>query len=845
MNQALIRTSYRYLFRKPLQSLLMLIGIALGVAVVVAIDLANQSSRKAFQLSAEALIGRSTHQVRGGPSGISEDHYRQLRVDFGVRTSAPIVEGIGIALDLDQQPLQILGVDPLAETPFRNFLREAPYQLPGFERFYTDPSAVIISEDFAERYGLGLGDDIRLQINDRVETISVLAILIPREGDVRAALEDVLLMDLAAAQELLGSLNRLSRIDLILSEQDAEQLSQQLPTGIRLQPASQQASTVAQLTSAFELNLTALSLLALVVGMFLIYNTMMFSVVQRRNALGTLRTLGVTDRQIFGLVVLEALVIGVIGSAFGVALGYILGQGAVRLVSQTINDLYFVVTVNQVLFTPIEVLKGLFIGTGASLLAAAIPSLEATRIPPVTVLRRSRLEESFRQLIPRLRNAGVVLIVLSLLLLIIIPNSLGANFGSLFLLVLGIALTVPWGIALGMAILSRPLNRFMGVRGRFAARRVIAALSRTSVAIAALMISLSVTIGVSIMISSFRSTVENWLDLTLRADLYISAPSPGGTRPNASLPPDLASMLAPIDGVEAVETFHAVLVDSPLGEVQLSVADSKRERDRQLYRFAGGTPGEVWEQVLEGSVIVSEPFAYRYDIPSSGGEVTLFTDRGERTFPVVGIYYDYSSDRGAILMSDRTYRRLWDDPTISSIALYLQEGADVELVASRVRNSLSNTGLLVQENGMIRDQALGIFDRTFAITSALRILTVLIAFVGILSSLLALLLERSREGATMQALGMTPQDLAGTTLLESGLIGASAGVLSWPTGVLMALVLIFVINLRSFGWTIQMQVEPLFFLQALLVGIFAALLAAIYPVVRLLRAPIAEALRGE
>ena len=845
MNRALIKTSYRYLLRKPWQTLLMLLGIALGVAVVVAIDLANQSSRQAFRLSAEALTGRATHQIQGGPSGISEDLYRQIRIDFGVRTSAPIVEGVAIALDLDQQPLLILGVDSLAETPFRNYLQELPYRLPGFERFYTDPFAVIISEDFADRYALKLGDGIRLQINDRMETVSVLAMLIPSNGDVSAALDNLILMDLASAQELTGSLGRLSRIDLVLSPEDALRLSGLLPTGVRLQPASEQTSTMAQLTSAFELNLTALSLLALVVGMFLIYNTMIFSVVQRRRTLGTLRALGVTDLQVFGLITFEALIIGGIGSVFGLLLGYALGHGAVRLVSQTINDLYFVVRVQEVVFTSSMLVKGFLIGIGASVLAAAIPAFEAARVPPVTVLRRSKLEEGFRELIPQLRNAGIMLIVLSLLILQLFPNLLPASFGALFLIILGITLMVPWGVLLLMGFLAKPLKAIMGLYGRFAARRVVAALSRTSVAIAALMISLSVTIGVSIMISSFRSTIENWLEVTLRADLYISAPAPGGTRPNASLSPDLAKTLAPIEGVETVETFHAVLVDSPLGEVQLSVADSKRERDRAVYRFAGGSPSQVWARVLEGAVIVSEPFAFRYDIPKNGGEVTLFTDRGEHTFPVVGVYYDYSSDRGVILMSDNTYREFWEDRAISSLALYLDENIELELVAGRVRSALASTGLLVQENRTIRDQALEIFDRTFAITSALRILTVIIAFVGILSSLLALLLERNRESATMQALGMTPGDMVWTTMLESGLIGSAAGALSWPTGVLMALILIYVINLRSFGWTIQMQIEPGIFIQAFIIGVIAALLAAVYPVSKLLRTPLAESLRGE
>lgn len=823
----------------------MLLGIALGVAVVIAIDLANQSSRQAFQLSAEALIGRATHQIRGGPSGLPDELYREIRIDYGLRTSAPIVEGLATAIDLDQQPLRILGVDPLAESPFRNYLLEAPFQLPGFERFYTDPSAAVISQGFADRYALGPGDDIRLQINDHLETVSILAILVPRDSDLGAALDDLLLMDLASAQELTGSLNRLSRIDLILSEEQARQLSARLPQGIRLQPASEQTATVAQLTSAFELNLTALSLLALVVGMFLIYNTMMFSVVQRRTALGTLRALGVTDRQILSSIALESIIIGAIGSLLGITLGYALGQGAVKLVSQTINDLYFVVTVREVALTPIMLAKGLLIGIGASLLAAGIPAMEASRVPPVTVLRRSKFEEGFRDLIPQLRNIGAGLIALSALILLAVPNWLSANFGALFLLIVGIALIVPWSVRGMIRILRGTIKKTLGVRGRLAARRVVAALSRTSVAIAALMISLSVTIGVSIMISSFRSTVENWLDLTLRADLYISAPDPGSTRPSASLSPGIAEELSLLDGVETVETFHAVLVDSPLGQVQLSVAESNRERDRALYRFAGGTPAEIWAQVMEGAVIVSEPFAYHYDIPREGGEVTLYTDRGERTFPVVGIYYDYSSDRGAVLMSDNTYRALWDDPSISSIALYLEDGTDPGLVAEEARRTLANTGLLVQENRLIRDQALAVFDRTFAITSALRILTVVIAFVGILSAMLALLLERNREAATMQALGMTPGDMVGTLMLESGLIGSAAGVLSWPTGVLMALILIYVINLRSFGWTIQMEVEASVFIQAFAVGLIAALLAAIYPVTKLLRTPVAESLRAE
>jgi putative ABC transport system permease protein len=845
MNRSLLKTSFRLLVRRPWQSGLMLLGIALGVAVVIAIDLANESSRRAFQLSAEALVGKASHQVRGGPSGIPEDLYRQIRIDDGIRSSAPVVEGIAIAIDLDQQPLQILGVDPLSEAPFRNYLQSAAIQLPGFERFYTDPSSVIISEDFANRYHLEPGATMRIQVNDRLKNVSILAVLSPAEGELSAAFNNLLLMDLATAQELTGTLGRLSRIDLILSEVEAESLSKRLPIGVSLQPANQQASTISQLTAAFELNLTALSLLAVVVGMFLIYNTMMFSVVQRRTALGTLRALGVSDFQVISLILFEALLIGTIGSGLGLLIGSFLGRGAVQLVSQTINDLYFVVSVREIVFTSAMVAKGFAIGIGASVFAAFIPALEAASVPPVTVLRRSKFEEGFQDLIPQLRTIGILLILISAALLLTLPKLLGVNFAALFIMIVGIALIVPWAVTVLMKIFSTPIGKCLGLRGRFAARRVVKSLSRTSVAIATLMISLSVTIGVSIMISSFRSTVENWLDVTLRADLYISAPTAGGTRPDGDLSPDLLKRLEPIQGIETIETFHAVTVDSPVGPVQLSVADGRRERDQSVYRFAQGTPSQVWEKVLEGAVIVSEPFAYRYEIPQEDGTVTLLTDQGYETFPVIGIYYDYSSDRGAVLMSDNTYRQYWQDRAISSIALYLEDRADLKSVSHEVQDVFQDTGLLIQANRVIREQALEIFDRTFSITSALRVLTVLIAFIGVLSALLALLLERSREGATMQALGMVPKDFIGMTMLESGLLGSIAGVLAWPTGVIMAVILIFVINLRSFGWTIRMEVDPVIFGQAFLIGLFAALLAAIYPVYKLNQRPIAESLHGE
>jgi putative ABC transport system permease protein len=847
MPLSLFRTSLRALLRRPLQTALMIVGIALGVAVVIAIDLANTSARTAFSLSTETVVGRATHQIEGGPSGVPDSFYRQLRVDWGYRVSAPVVEGVVVALDLDQQPLQLLGVDPLAEAPFRSYFSGTGGNLAGLGQFMADPNTVAIGAGLADHYDLKVGDPLRVRINDRLVTVTIASVLTPQDAANRRALDGLLLADVSTAQELLGMAQpgSLSHIDLILTPDEAAALASRLPPDLRLAPASEQSSTVAQLGSAFQLNLSALSLLALVVGMFLIYNTVMFSVVQRRAIFGTLRTLGVTGAQLFVLIELETLFIAAIGALLGVGLGWLLGQGAVRLVTQTINDLYYVVSVRDAPLTLLTALKGVGLGLSAGLLAALAPALEAARVEPVTVMRRSSLEDRVRGLLPWIGGVGVALGVSGGLLILAVTHSLVASFAGLFAIVIGLALAVPVATQLLMALLGPLLFRFTGVLGRMAARTVVNAISRTSVAIASLMVAVSVTIGVSLMIASFRSTVTNWLGLTLVADVYVTVPSAGGARATATISPDLPGVVARVPGVAEVETIRGVVVDSQFGPVNLSAADTQKRRSAALYRFAQGNPQQVWQQMLQGAVIVSEPFAYRHNLPAHGATVTLQTDHGPHTFPVVGIYYDYSSDQGTILMPQEVYHQYWNDRGVSGIAVYLAPGADAQQVADTLRATLKGTALQVQVNRELRQQALNIFDRTFAITNALRVLAVVVAFIGVLSALMALQIERSRELATLLALGLTNLQLWWLTLLETGLMGFTAGLLSLPTGFVLALVLVYVINLRSFGWTIQLTLDPWVFVQAVVVSVTAAVLAAIYPMRRLIRLPIAAALRQE
>jgi putative ABC transport system permease protein len=534
-----------------------------------------------------------------------------------------------------------------------------------------------------------------------------------------------------------------------------------------------------------------------------------------------------------------------VGTLLGLGLGFVLGQGAVRLVTRTINDLYYALDVAGAPLTPRAVMEALVLGIGAGVLAAAVPALEAARVEPAAVLRPSTREAKSRRLLPRVAWTGGLLVLAGAGVLAAVPRSLEASFLGLFGIVLGLALLTP-AATVGLMGLAAPLaGALFGTLGRLATGTIRKTVSRTGVAVAALMVAVSVSIGVSLMIASFRSTVENWLDLTLRADVYISAPALGGARTFPTLSPDLPARVASSPGVAAVESLRSVVVASPEGEVQLVVVDPRRERSAGLYRFAEGDPGTTWSRVRGGAVIVSEPFAYRHRVPPHGGAVVLETDHGSHAFPVAGIYYDYAAERGTVLMSRDVYERFWDDRGLSSLAVTVGEGHSPEQVADALRTLLAGSGLRVTANRTLRAQALKVFDRTFTVTQALRVLAVVVAFIGVWSALMALQVERRRELATLGALGATPGQLWGLTLLETGLMGGVAGLLSLPTGTLLAILLVKVINVRSFGWTMRLHFQPAVFLEALALSVVAALLAAVYPLRRLQRAPLAAALRQE
>ena len=853
------RLAYRALQRRLLQSALFVLSIVAGVALVVGVDVAAESARRAFALSAASLQGNATHEIVGGPSGVPSALYRTLRIDLGIRTAAPVVQST-VRAGTSGLPLTLLGIDPFAESQMRQYLAEAAVAgasgEPGVSsqallRLLSEPNAVLVSDAVAARLGVQPGDTFELATSQDRQIVSLAGTIRPWNDLSRQALASLVIADIATAQEFLGAPGVLTRIDMTLDDAyTLAQVQDTLPPGVTIRPTESNRQTIQKLSDSFTFNLQALSLLALVVGMFLVYNIMSFSVVQRRVQIGMLRAIGATRRQICASILLEALVFGVVGTALGVAVGYILGGFLVGAVTRTITDLYYRVEVQVLTLSSFTIAKGLLTGLIASLGAALIPAVSATRVTAASALRSVDAEQATRTRVDVAAAAGLVALSAGLVLTQLQTRSLFIGLGALFLILMGSTLFTPAALLLLMRILQPVSGLLFSALGRIAPRAVVRSLSRTGVAVAALALAVSVIVGVSVMIGSFRGTVSMWIDGALAADVYIFAPS-SGLLETTNLDPNLTTQLQAVPGVTLVATARDVPALAPdypeLPPVNLVAINTDPQLVTPSRRFIwlAVERERLWEAMQDGAIIVTESFAYRRRVTPEANTITLLTDQGPRAFPVVGVFYHYGTDQGIALMADSVYRELYADPWVSSFALFLTAETRSDDAIENVRRLVSDQGLVVQGTRSLRNEVFAIFDRAFTITAALRSLVAIVAFIGILSALMALQLDQKRILGTMRALGLTAGQLWRLTFLVTGLMGLAAGLFALPIGLLLAKLLIDVVNVRAFGWTFAYVVSAGSLVQAVVIALVAALAAGVYPAWRVTRLAPAEAIRNE
>jgi putative ABC transport system permease protein len=839
----------RHIRRHRLLAVLNVLSVALGIAVYLAIQIANHSANRSFGAAIELVAGKAHLEVRGA---VNETLWPLLAKQPGIKAATGLVEGLVTLPDFPGEYLRILGVDVFSGEPFRTFALNGENGRLDLESWLSTGNGLAVTPEFARKCGVHSGEQLRVLVNGEVHTLTVLGFM-RADDSPSAAQSHFAVMDIGWAQELFRTQGRLSAVQLQLdvpahAPAVATELNRLLPSDLRAEPPRQRSYQLQNLLSAFQLNLTALSTVSLLVGVFLIYNTVSASVVRRRVEIGILRSLGTTRFEVRCLFLGEACLYGILGIAVGIAGGITLAQMLVGTVARTISSLYILLSVERTVLHPWQFISAAALGFVAVLVGAWVPASEAVRSDPVGALSMGAHAE--RSMARRCRwpwrgfAALGVAAVLACGALYGGPPVLG--FVAAFFVLAGFSLFASAStLALGKAAARAMPDRLWW---RLAADNLWRAVSRNAVTVAALSAAVAMVVGLTVMIFSFRQSLDVWINRGLVADLFIGPAANETIGLNSLMPHDAVAWLRARSEVAAVDTFREQTVrvrvrDAESQPVRLAAIQGEY---RHNLKFLGGDAEQKMARVFAGHAIaITEPLSRRLRL-RDGERLTLLSPRGAFEAEIAGTYSDYSRDQGIILMGRELFDRHWDEPGAQSLSVYLRPGASAAAVANAFRERFSREGeFAIYSNRELRTRILGIFEQTFAVTYVLRTVAVLVALAGIFLSVTTLVTERERETGVLRAIGASRAQIAGIFMTESGMIGAVATALGLAAGAVLAMVLTWVVNPAFFGWTIALEF-PWSILGAIPLWIIpAALLAAWFPARRVTRALIAESVREE
>ena len=835
------------------RAFLSLLGVALGVAVFVGIKTAASSALISFQDTVTSLTGKAQLQVTGQGNGFPEEIYARVSSLEEVHAATPVLEFNVIATSPVDEPLLMLGIDVFSDQEFRQYrFVESKDENGAVLSFLTEPGAIALTEKFAERHGLEVGDELEILSASR-RLSSTLRALLKFKGPARALEGNLALVDIATAQEVFEQLGRLHRIDLILAEnvypeEVRKKLENLLPPDVTVEPPQKRLGRISEMIKAYRLNLLALSLIALFVGIFLIYNAVAFAVHKRRYEIAMLRVLGTQRWQILGLFLGEALLIGLLGAIIGVGLGLVMAKIALRAMAETISELYLLVRAETLSLSPLVIFLGAGAALGVALLGGLFPSLEASRTLPREALYRTALERRLKMSLGRISLVGAVVLGAGYLFSQMQPVKGLPLFGfvAAFLILAGFSFLTPASVLLVNRALAPGLAGIFKIEGKMASRYLGRSLNRSAVAIASLMTALAMLISISIMILSFRQTVKVWTEQIISADLFIS-PAGRLTGQRGSLPPELVESLAKLPGLVAMERLTEIPMRIDDVPALLFVTDLEVKGKLSRIMLRRGSSEDILRRCREqDQITISEVLSNRLNL-AEGDYLQLPTPRGLQSLLIAGVFYDYRTEGGMVIMDRSTYVKYWpEERRYSSVGIYLRPGSSLDETRSLIRGRLKRSEeVFITSNKELRQEILRIFDQTFSITYALQIIAIVVAIFGIVNTLVLLVMERERDIGVLKAVGATNRQVQRMTLLEAGLMGLISFVLGAVNGILLSLLLIFVINKQSFGWTIQFSVPGAMFGKTLILVLACALIAGIFPARAAVSKRVSELMRVE
>jgi putative ABC transport system permease protein len=815
--------TWRHWVGAPMQTLALGAIVAVGVAVFLAVRMANAAAAAGFQDFA-GLLGSAPDWIVSAPAGsLDESILPELRRRLGARpvmitpvfeTTAARPRGAGSDKIGGRETFTILGLDLVALAAYAGVnanMSDAAGRPAGA---WIDPKGVFISSELARSDRLKPGDRLPLVVQDRVETFVIEAVL-PDRRDAPGLSSHWLLMDLPAAQEVAGLRGRIDRVELLVEPgPDRDQrrealrpLLEERASGrwIVASPASRRTAAVT-MTRAFEFNLTLLSLLALAVGAGLVFQALDGAALRRRDEIAVLVSLGVTPREIAAAWVLESAALGLAGGAAGLPLGWLGASGAMALVGRTINALYYATDAHRAVLGLRDAGWALLAALIAGILAGCRPAGLASATPPAQWLGRTTST-------PR-RGRPAVLVAVGA------AAALGAwaaaqagplELRSGFRLPLGgyvsLALWVGAGGCLAGGSLSVLGGQGAPATGRAAWRTAFSYLRfptvRHHIAAASITAAVAMTAGMAVLVASFDLTMRRWIDAAFHADLYLASDGAQGAASKNRLPAATwRAIIADPAVAEAIVT-QVTSVELPSGRAVLVGSDLAAAFRRQTMLWISSPRGDDAPAVMAGAAcVVSESFANRFHL-RRGSEVTLPLGPGGWRLAVAGVYADYGNEHGSITVNRPALVARVNDDGAAAMTVFLKPGVDADAVRLRWRDA--RPGLRVYSNAHLRSEIMRIFRETFSITHALEVIGLAAAVAGLALTLISVFLERRADLFTLRALGFARRDTAAIAAAEGGLLATSGAAAGIACGMAMGRVLVFVVNRQTFGWTLQIS----------------------------------------
>jgi putative ABC transport system permease protein len=854
----------RHLRTKAVRTGLTTFGISLGIALFVAIKIINHSTLSSFKDSVEALAGKTTLAVAAGESGFPEEKLDVVAKVPGVKQAVPIVQARAYFAGQDQasETLMVLGVDLLKEQGVRTYKTTDEQVIDDPLVFLNQPDSIILTHAFAREHGLKMDSVLNLATAHGIKKFTVRGLLSP-SGPAKAFGGGIAIMDIDGARATFGKENKLDRIDIVTApgadiDQTASQLRTTLGAGYTVEAPEGQSRGMQRMVESFQATLSFFSTFALLVGLFLITNSVSMSVAERKKEIGTLRALGATRSGILRLILSEALVMGAVGAFAGVWMGLGLAHYLVSMVSQSLSDQVMTrVEVKQLVFTSWDVARAVGMGAFVSLIAALVPALRAMRIAPLEAMKKhDEPAYSSRSRIFRYTAWSAVFMlayyqVSSMYLWGAASPILGA-IEQLFA-VLGPALIGPI-LVLWLIRLIRRFNPSSAMTFRLAQDNLLRNARRTGTNVMSLMVGFILVTLVAVINLSFTSTLSAWYDKIFTADMLLSSNGNVLSMDVQPLHEDLGKQFKDIPGIDTDyhSGIHGVrFIQVPYGgrQVGLKAIDPVNpSKKRPPFDMVDRPAEDVNREIFEGKdpvVTVSENFVFHFG-KKTGDTLTLPTPSGEVHFRIVGVNRDYGSFEGVMYMSRDQYKRYWKDPLVNAFGIYVRPGFEPDTVRKQIDRRLgASHSLLVISFAELKAEMVRTVNRGFAYTKAVEIAALLVGLIGLLNTLLMSILERTRELGMLRALGMSRGMLSRMIFQESLIQGGLGAIAAVVLGSWIAHLWVTYSLAHLLGWMVQFDFPWTSVLTTIGLGIGVAVAAGIMPARRASNLEITWALQYE